>query len=51
MELGEFLGVVAHHARRDLWSQEAVEWGDEHVAQVLETVKEELALFLEVGDV
>ena len=47
VELGEFLGAVAHHARRDLWSQEAVQWGDEHVAVVLETVKEELMRFLE----
>ena len=37
VELGEFLGALAHHARRDLWSQEAVQWAEKHVAVVLET--------------
>ena len=45
--LAAFLEVVAHHARRDLWTQEATVWAEGHVDEVLETLQAELARFLE----
>jgi hypothetical protein len=45
--LGDFLAEVAHHARRDLWTQEATQWAEGHVDEVLETLQAELARFLE----
>jgi hypothetical protein len=47
--LGEFLAEVAHHARRDLWTQEAAAWAEGHVDEVLETLQVELARFLEAS--
>jgi hypothetical protein len=45
--LGDFLAEVAHHARRDLWTQEATDWAEGHVGYVLQALEEELARFLE----
>jgi hypothetical protein len=47
VELGAFLEEVAHHARRDLWTREAVEWAEGHVETVLATLWSELAAFVE----
>ena len=47
VELGAFLSEVAHHARRDLWTMEAVDYAEEHVESVLATLQGELAAFLE----
>jgi hypothetical protein len=46
--LATFLKEVAHHARRDLWSQQAVDWAEVHVDEVLKRLKEELAAFVEM---
>jgi hypothetical protein len=35
VELREFLEEVAHHARRDLWTRDAVDFAEEHVEAVL----------------
>jgi hypothetical protein len=47
VSLQEFVESVAHHARRDLWSQEAVAWAEGRVEAVLATLRSELAAFLE----
>jgi hypothetical protein len=38
---------VSHHARRDLWTASAVQFAEEQVDGVLETLESELAGFLE----
>ena len=47
VELGAFLAEVAHHARRDLWTMEAVDYAEEHVEAVLATLRSELHAFVE----
>jgi hypothetical protein len=47
VELGDFLAKVAHHARRDLWTQQAVDWAEEHIEAVLATLRSELHAFVE----
>ena len=47
--LGAFIAEVAHHARRDLWTREAVDYAEEHVEAVLATLRSELAAFLEAA--
>jgi hypothetical protein len=42
----EFLERVLHHARRDLWTAEAVDYADSRVDGVLERVRSELERFL-----
>jgi len=44
----KFLETVAHHARRDLWSPEAIEWADERADAVVQRVRGELQRFLEL---
>ena len=41
-----FLENVLHHSRRDLWSQEAVQFASTRVDHVLDTVKSQLLAFL-----
>ena len=41
-----FLQTVAHHARRDLWSSEAIEWADSRADAVVQRVRAELLRFL-----
>ena len=48
--LGDFLASVAHHARRDLWKGEVVQWAEGHVHAMLETLQSELARFIEAAD-
>jgi hypothetical protein len=42
----EFLESVLHRSRRDLWTENAVEWADERVDGVLALVRGELETFL-----
>ena len=42
----KFMETVAHHARRDLWTVEAIEWADERVETVVARVQAELQRFL-----
>jgi hypothetical protein len=42
----EFLESVLHRSRRDLWTENAVEWADERVDGVLALVRGELEAFL-----
>ena len=45
--LAEFMGAAPHHARRDLWSSEAVQFADGAVTSVLKDMKDEMERFLE----
>jgi hypothetical protein len=45
----EFLESVLHHSRRDLWTENAIEWADGRVDGVLERVHAELRAFLGGG--
>jgi hypothetical protein len=42
----DFLERVLHHARRDLWTKEAVDFADSRVDGVMERVRSELERFL-----
>jgi hypothetical protein len=44
----KFLETVAHHARRDLWTPEAIAWADERADAVVQQVRRELQRFLEL---
>ena len=47
LSVQDFAQSVAHHARRDLWSEEAVEWAEAHLENVLTTLKAEVTWFIE----